>query len=181
MISSLVDQLARRLMIVTLVIAVVVIAAGFAAGKPLLLMVETGIALAVATIPEGLPIVATIALARGLWRMSRHNALINRISAVETLGATSVLCTDKTGTLTENRMRVARVVLDDGEVEVEPPGGASEAPFRRGGRGTDPGADALLQRALGPSGSPSSRCYRAVDRGSGGEAPLGVRGRKPPE
>ena len=71
-------------------------------------MVEAAIALAIAAIPEGLPIVATLALARGMWRMARRNALIERLSAVETLGATTVILTDKTGTLTENRMTVRR-------------------------------------------------------------------------
>jgi Ca2+-transporting ATPase len=76
---------------------------------------QTAIALAVAAIPEGLPVVATIALARGMWRMAKRNALINRLSAVETLGATSVICTDKTGTLTENEMAVERFELVEGE------------------------------------------------------------------
>ena len=72
-----------------------------------------------AAIPEGLPIVATIALARGMWRMARQNALIERLSAVETLGATTVILTDKTGTLTENRMTVRRLMVPSGEIELE--------------------------------------------------------------
>ncbi len=105
------DRLAYRLLWITLGIGVIVAVTGVAAQKEIFLIIETSIALAVAAIPEGLPIVATIALARGMWRMAKHNALINRLSAVETLGAVSVIFTDKTGTLTENRMQVAKVIL----------------------------------------------------------------------
>jgi P-type Ca2+ transporter type 2C len=113
------DRLAHRLVWVTLVLAAAVAAAGLATGRELGLTIQTAIALAVATIPEGLPVVATIALARGMWRMARRNALINRLSAVETLGATAVICTDKTGTLTENRMTVQRFALREGRSEKE--------------------------------------------------------------
>ena len=113
-------RVGNKLIVLTIIITVVVVIAGVLAGKPLHLMIETGIALAVATIPEGLPIVSTIALARGLWRMSRRHALINKLSAVETLGATSVLCTDKTGTLTESRMRVAHVVCESNRADLKP-------------------------------------------------------------
>ncbi|HKK07768.1 MAG TPA: cation-transporting P-type ATPase, partial [Gemmatimonadota bacterium] len=116
-------------------------------GKPLLVIVETAIALAVAAIPEGLPIVATLALARGLWRMARRNALIERLAAVETLGACDVILTDKTGTLTENRMAVDRLLLPGEEVEVR--GGEDGPPsFRSGGHAFDPAGDPLLLRAL---------------------------------
>ena len=112
------DQLGRRLIWVTLGIAVLVAIAGVIGGKDLYLMVETAIALSVAAVPEGLPIVATVALARGMWRMAKRNALINRLSAVETLGATNIICTDKTGTLTENRMTVTQIALETGSVEI---------------------------------------------------------------
>ena len=83
-----------------------------------------------AATPKGLPIVATLALARGMWRMSRHNALIERLSAVETLGAKTVILTDKTGTLTENRMTVRRLSLPSGEIEVEAPAHGRAEPSR---------------------------------------------------
>jgi Ca2+-transporting ATPase len=107
------DALARRLVWVTVGIAAGVALMGLIAGRGIVLALEVAIALAVAAIPEGLPIVATIALARGMWRMSRRRALVSRLSAVETLGATSVILTDKTGTLTENRMTVTHVDLAD--------------------------------------------------------------------
>ncbi len=107
------ERLGRKLVWVTLAMGLLVALAGFIGGKPWLLVIEIAIAMAVAAVPEGLPIVATIALARGMWRMARRNALINRLSAVETLGATTIVCTDKTGTLTANRMAVTRLVLAD--------------------------------------------------------------------
>ncbi|MEB3278398.1 MAG: cation-transporting P-type ATPase [Lyngbya sp.] len=112
------DKLGQNLIWVTLVIAALVAVAGIIGGKELFLMIQTAIALAVAAVPEGLPIVATVALARGMWRMAKRNALINRLSAVETLGATNIICTDKTGTLTENRMSVAQIALDSTIIKV---------------------------------------------------------------
>jgi Ca2+-transporting ATPase len=112
------DALGQRLVWVTLGIAALVAGAGLAVGRDTVLAIEVAIALAVAAIPEGLPIVATIALARGMWRMARRRALIARLSAVETLGATSVILTDKTGTLTENRMTVIRLELEGATVEI---------------------------------------------------------------
>lgn len=113
------NKLAHRLIFLVLVIAALVIGAGLIRGKDLFIMVETGIALAVASIPEGLPIVATIALARGMLRMAKRQALINRLSAVETLGATNVIFTDKTGTLTQNRMTAVQAMLPEGPVEIK--------------------------------------------------------------
>ena len=113
------DRLGRRLVWLTVGVAGAVAGAGLLAGRPLLLMIETGIALAVAAIPEGLPIVATVALAHGMWVMLRRNAFVRRLSAVETLGATTLICTDKTGTLTENQMEARRMVLAGDTVDLD--------------------------------------------------------------
>jgi Ca2+-transporting ATPase len=142
------DRLGRSLIGVSLAIAAAVATAGMLQGKQTFLMIETAIALAVAAIPEGLPIVATIALARGMWRMARRNALINRLSAVETLGSTTVIFTDKTGTLTENRMAVTEIHLPTGDVAVQAISDAGGGPFRQDGKRIDPGQHAELRRAL---------------------------------
>lgn len=112
------DRLGRMLIIVTLIIAALVAVAGILQGRDTLQMIETAIALAVAAIPEGLPIVATIALARGMRRMAQRNALVNRLAAVETLGGTNIICTDKTGTLTENQMTLTQLTLASGNVHL---------------------------------------------------------------
>ncbi len=138
------ERLSRQLIWVTLALAGLITAAGIATGKDILLMAEAGIALAVAAIPEGLPIVATLTLARGMLRMARKNALVERLSAVETLGATTVILTDKTGTLTESRMDVDRLVLAGGEVTVDHQAGR----FLRDGQRIDPETDPALRRAL---------------------------------
>ncbi|MGE3617409.1 MAG: cation-translocating P-type ATPase [Gemmatimonadales bacterium] len=124
-------RLGRRLVWLTLGVAAAVITSGVLNGRDPLLMFETAIALAVATVPEGLPFVATIALARGMWRLAARRALVNRLSAVETLGATGVICVDKTGTLTENRMSVGRIVVSGDELRLDEPGGDGRAGSER--------------------------------------------------
>ena len=112
------DQLGHRLLWLTLVLAILVIGAGILRGNEITLMVQIGVALAVAAVPEGLPVVATLCLARGMWRMAARNAIIASLSSVETLGATTIILTDKTGTLTENRMTVARYLVSGTQVDV---------------------------------------------------------------
>lgn len=142
------EKLGRRLIWVTLAIVALVAIAGIVRGKDLLLMIETAIALAVAAIPEGLPIVATVALARGMWRMARRNALINKLSAVETLGATSVICTDKTGTLTENRMTLTAIAIPSSDIEVTGESLEPKGEFKKDNKKIDPQDNKILRDLL---------------------------------
>lgn len=108
--------LSRKLIWLSLILAVFSAISGYLQGKDLVLMIKTGIALAVAAIPEGLPVVTTIALARGMLRLSRKNVIIKNLESVETLGEVGVICTDKTGTLTENKQKVGTILLQNEEL-----------------------------------------------------------------
>ena len=144
--------LGRQLGIYSVAIAVVVAAAGWLLGKPLVEMFLTGVSLAVAVVPEGLPAVVTITLALGVRAMVRRRALLRRLQAAETLGAATVICTDKTGTLTQNEMTVRRIWLRSGEIEVTGVGYDPAGHFEADGHKLDyhrrPDLLALLETGL---------------------------------
>ncbi|MHA2089740.1 MAG: cation-translocating P-type ATPase [Candidatus Kariarchaeaceae archaeon] len=109
------DHLGTQLGQVTIAICLAVIFLGIAAGGDVAEMFLMGVSLAVAAIPEGLPIVVTLAMALGVQKMAKRHAIVRKLPAVESLGAASIICTDKTGTLTLNKMTVRRVAVFSNE------------------------------------------------------------------
>ncbi|MDR2650348.1 MAG: cation-translocating P-type ATPase [Clostridiales bacterium] len=125
------NSLGKTLGIVCIVVCAVIFGLGLLRGQDMLEMFMTAVSLAVAAIPEGLTMVVTVILALGMQRMVRSHAIIKRLSAVETLGSTTVICSDKTGTLTQNKMTVVKLYADELFSEVsgtgyEAVGGISE-------------------------------------------------------
>lgn len=106
-------QLSKYIAIGCLLICLVVSVTGVLRGEPILQMLITGVSLAVAAVPEGLPAIVTISLALSVSRMVKRNALVRRLHAVETLGCATVICSDKTGTITQNKMSVTTVAVSD--------------------------------------------------------------------
>ncbi|MFW2380905.1 MAG: cation-translocating P-type ATPase [Acidimicrobiales bacterium] len=140
--------LGRWLAVAAIGICVVVFLAGVARGEDVEVMFLTAVSLAVAAIPEALPAVVTIGLALGAQRMIGHNALVRRLPAVETLGSVTVICTDKTGTLTEGRMLVERVWTLDGEDVVTGAGFKPSGELMRSGVHRDVEPDSPLASLL---------------------------------
>src|SRR3989338_8246184 len=113
----------------TVIIAVIVFLVGIGTGKDISEMLLTSISLAVAAIPEGLPAVVTISLALGVQRMARRNSIIRKLASVSTLGSTTVICTDKTGTLTRNEMTVRKIYVDGKAIDVTGKGYSTKGDF----------------------------------------------------
>jgi potassium/sodium efflux P-type ATPase len=166
-----IDRIGRVLGVAVIAIAVVVVAAilltadiGTASDVVAVLLV--GVSLAVAAVPEGLPAVLSVVLALGVQRMARRNAIVKKLSSVETLGSSSVICSDKTGTLTRNEMTIQKVVTASGEVDVTGAGYRPEGELRVGGRSLE---DAVLLDEVRAVLTGGSLTNDAVLRRDGGE------------
>ncbi|MBM3227733.1 cation-translocating P-type ATPase [Candidatus Peribacteria bacterium] len=140
------DRMGHHLARAAFVIIAIIAGLGLMRGQPIIEVLLFGIALAVAVVPEALPAVVTISLAIGVQRMVRRHALIRRLPAVETLGCTSVICSDKTGTLTKDQMTVRKVFVGDNFIDVTGAGYEPHGSFLLGEKEITP--DALLIELL---------------------------------
>ena len=127
-------SLNRVLLLLVVGLCAIIVLAGWLRGHALMEMVRIGVSLAIAAVPEGLLAVTTMTLAMGMRRMARMNALVRRLPAVEALGSTTVICTDKTGTLTRNEMTVRSLQIGSRRVDVSGSGYAAEGSFSEQGK-----------------------------------------------
>ena len=131
------EELGKLLTVATIIICIVVFAVLYLKEKNILEALITSVSLAVAAIPEGLPAVVTIALTLGVQRMIKRNVLIRKLPSVETLGSTTVICTDKTGTLTKNEMTVKKIFVDNQVIAVTGIGYTPQGTFSEHPKGLD--------------------------------------------
>jgi len=143
------DKVGRALAWAALVIVAIIVVMGLMRGQPFVEMLIFGVALAVAVVPEALPAVVTISLAIGVQRMVHRHALMRRLSAVETLGSTSVICSDKTGTLTKDEMTIRKVYVAGRTLDLSGAGYEPQGQFSLNGAPFEPsaGLKQLLQSA----------------------------------
>jgi Ca2+-transporting ATPase len=141
------DELGKHISLYAIFIIVLISSIGVVQGNEISEMFTVAISLAVAAIPEGLPIVVTITLALGVRRVAKRKAIIRKLPAVESLGSTTVICTDKTGTLTQNEMTVKRIYTHE-FIEVTGVGYDFKGGFLKGGKKIDPGKDKHLLELL---------------------------------
>jgi Ca2+-transporting ATPase len=132
------DKVGHALARAAFIIVAVIVAFGLFRGQPFIEMILFGIALAVAVVPEALPAVVTISLAIGVQRMVKRNALVRRLPAVETLGSTTVICSDKTGTLTKDEMTVRKIYVQGETLDVSGAGYEPHGQFSIAGNLVEP-------------------------------------------
>lgn len=142
------EQFGKILIGVALALTVLVVVAGILHGQPVYGMFLAGVSLAVAAIPEGLPAIVTVALALGVQRMIKRKAIVRKLPSVETLGCASVICSDKTGTLTQNKMTVTRLWLGGRRLDVSGEGYEPTGEIAERGAKADVKDDQALRRLL---------------------------------
>ena len=142
------EQLGKVLIVVSLLLTAMVVVTGILHGHAAYKMFLAGVSLAVAAIPEGLPAIVTIALALGVQRMIKRNAIVRKLPSVETLGCATVICSDKTGTLTQNKMTVTHLWLDGQLIEVTGSGHQVEGKFLKQRQAISPQKTSGLSKLL---------------------------------
>ena len=142
------DKLGRLIAIGALALCFILAVLGVLRGHEILEMLIWGVSLAVAAVPEALPAVVTISLALGVQKMVRRNALIRRLPAVETLGCTTFICSDKTGTLTQDQMTIRRIYVDGKLIDVTGVGYEPKGEFQFDGKPLNPEENSALQKML---------------------------------
>jgi Ca2+-transporting ATPase len=142
------EQLGKILIVTALFLTVLVVGIGVLQGNDLYTMVLAGVSLAVAAIPEGLPAIVTIALSLGVQKMIRKNAVVRKLPAVETLGCASVICSDKTGTLTQNKMTVTKIWSSGRTWSVDGTGYEPQGNYYEKDQAVDPKNEKVLQQLL---------------------------------
>ncbi len=165
-----IDAIGRTLGLAVVAISIVVVTAIFvtseiASTTELVGVLLVGVSLAVAAVPEGLPAILSVVLALGVQRMARRRAIVRRLSSVETLGSASVICSDKTGTLTKNEMTIEKIVTGSGEVDVGGSGYRPEGDLRVDGRHLDDPVLLDEVRAVLAGGSLSNDAVLREDAG----------------
>ncbi|MBN2239633.1 MAG: HAD-IC family P-type ATPase [Dehalococcoidales bacterium] len=143
-----IKKLSQYLVFVFLGVSALLIVVGLLKGLELFDLFMLAVAAAVASIPEGLPAVVTVVLALGMRSMARKNAIVRRLVAVETLGSATVICTDKTGTLTMNQMTVRKLFTDGEYIDISGEGYDPKGAFTRDGQPADPSRDSQMSLLL---------------------------------
>ena len=160
-------QFGKRLSIGVLLVCAMIFTIGLLRGEPVALMFLTAVTLAVAAIPEALPAVVTVSLALGARKMSRRNALIRRLPAVETLGSVTYICADKTGTLTENKMQLDAVLVPSGRHAQLPASDTADPHWQRLGQALALNNDAHEDAHGKVSGDPTEIALYSAARDAG--------------
>lgn len=173
-------ELGKWLVLLSLLVCVIVVVTGILRGEGFYKMFFTGVSLAVAAIPEGLPAIVTVALAVGVQRMVKRQAIIRKLPAVETLGCATVICSDKTGTLTQNEMTVRQIYSDGRSIAVSGQGYDPKGDFYGADptREKDPLREGLTIAALCNNSRLTKKGVQVAGlfRSRGNDAPWGVEG-----